>query len=222
MMRILGIPACEFYPSRLHFSALSSRLAVSPLLWQAPVDTPLPAEVLRVVAICARNLPAVVVPTPTIQVVSFVDACVMGYAAITVRRHPDGSTGVSLLQRHWDAKTASVMDMGHSTNSEPEAIARVSERVAADGHLIFSDHHGFVDAFAHGSSPSPLYNSRIRRCSRSRVAALLFVPGCDMLADIYSRFQRTSLSDEDGATAVRLAMDWLGHTVGRPYRVHGV
>jgi hypothetical protein len=219
MMRILAMPAYDFYSTRMYFSALARRLAVSPLLWQKPADTPLPSELLRVVAVCARNLPATVVPAPTVKIVSFVDACVIGYAAITVWRRPDGSFEVSLLQRRWDAKTLSTMDMGHSTNSEPEAIARVSERIAADGHLIFSDHDGFIKAVAHGSSPSPVYNSRVRRCARSGLAALLFVPGCDMLADLYSRFQRTILSDEDRASAVRLAADWLGHVVGRTYQV---
>ena len=89
------------------------------------------------------------------------------------------------------------------------------------GPLIFSDHDAFVDAFDKGSSLSPVYNSRIRRCCRAGLVALRFLPGSQMLADAYSRFEKTFLTDDDSTAAISIAAPYVGHSVGRPYRVVG-
>jgi hypothetical protein len=205
MMRTLGVPKTAFYPSRAYFSHVGRRLAKTPTLWRRAADSPLPTEVLRAVDICVRNSPARIIPAPVVDCVSIVDSCAIGYASITVRLSVEGVLDVALLQKRWDVSTRCALDITHSTNSEPEGIARVVERIGSPAHLVFSDHDGFVEAFAAGSSLSPVYNSRLRRCCRAGLVGIVFTPGDKMLADAYSRFTKTMLSPEDALAARAVA-----------------
>jgi integrase len=222
MLRTLGIPKTSFYASRVFFAHLSRRLAIAPVLWHRTADAPMPLEVLRAVEICCRNFPARIVPAPIVDCVSIVDSCAVGYASITVRPSPDGLLRATLHQRRWDLTTRRALNLELSTNTEPEGIARVTEHTGSAGHLVLSDHDGFVDAFAAGSSPSPVYNSRLQRCCRAGLVALVFTPGDSMLADAYSRFVKTVLSPEDALAAQAIATHYLGHSVGLPFRVVGM
>lgn len=221
----LGVPRDSYYATRAFFSTIARRLATCPRLWPTPCDARPPAELFLAAAVCAANVPARLVSAPTIDTVSVVDACALGYAGITCAVRPDGTFSTTLLQRRWDAATLTAYDMAFSTNSEPEALARVAEHVfrgaRSGGHLILSDHEAFVNAFAHGSSPSPFYNSRVRRLRCAGVDAVVYTPGDGMLADSYSRFALSDLTDEHRAAAEHVAAAHIGRKVGRDYRVVG-
>ena len=78
-----------------------------------------------------------------------------------------------------------------------------------------------MDGFARGWSPNPFYNARIRRLRLAGVDALRYTPGATMLADEYSRFARDSLSQEDRLAAQAISAEFIGHCVGRSYRIVG-
>jgi hypothetical protein len=226
MMETLGMPRDSFFATRAFFSDMCRRLWFDPALWNLPSAIRPPVELFAAAFTCMSNVPARVVPAPAIQAVSIVDACAIGFAAISTFRGHDGCLSTSLFQRRWDEPTLRSLNISQSTVSEPEALARVASYVRSScgvtgAMLLLSDHEPFVSGFGRGWSPNPFYNSRIRRLRRAGVDGLSYTPGATMLADKYSRFVATCLSYADLVSAQLISSDFIGHSVGRSYRIVG-
>jgi len=86
---------------------------------------------------------------------------------------------------------------------------------------MLTDHEAYANAFTTGGSPSPFYNTRIRRMKAFGVDAVEYTPGDGMLADAYSRFQLTKLTREHEQEAKRCASAHFGTLKGRSWRVVG-
>jgi hypothetical protein len=215
----LGLQRHEFYATRTYYRGLSSHLAINPALWRAVCPSRPPREIWRATEVCLANRPTRIAPAPIISAVAVVDASSLGYAAITFRA--DRPEQPRLTQRRWDATTRLAYDVNFSTVSEPEAMARVAERLQPATTLLLTDHEAFAFAFAHGSSPSPIYNARVRRVRLAGVDAVIHVPGAVNPADAYSRLLRTELTLGDADAAWKLAAPYIGRRMGRPYRVVG-
>lgn len=225
MRDTLGVPRHAYYATSSYFRGLARQLAIDPTLWSKPCHTRPPGEINHATAICLANAPARIMPAPVIDVVSIVDASAAGYAGIVCRLRADRTWHTTLVQDAWEPAALHAYDMHLSTNSEPEGLVRVAryvhDNVHPRGHLVISDHTAFVDAFQHGSSPSPHYNTRIQRARSLRVDAISYTPGDANPADEYSRFQRTTLTPAHRKSAETLAAAFIGHVMGPPFRIVG-
>jgi hypothetical protein len=192
--------------TRLFYSDLARRLAADPSLWTAPARVSPPADIGAWVADALENRPASVVPVPCPDAVVFGDACRLGYAGIVVRRRSDGLFSTVLLQHRWPQRQSGTVDYTRSTVSEPEASVRLlgeaSKLYPGAKFVYVTDHEPFVGAVARGFSVSPGYNSRVGRLLDSHpFVQFIYEPGESMLADRYSRFEASSLSDSDRKAA---------------------
>jgi hypothetical protein len=213
MTETLGIPPYEFLQTRQWFARHSSVLAKNPSLWDTPMSEKPPAQFLNWSLLAIRNKPAPVFYLPQPNSVTFGDACRLGYAGITCY-FPDGVDGAcqtTLTQRRWDNATLRFLDVKHSTVSEPEAAKRLILRLpACHRSLYVTDHQPFIDGHDRGYSLSPHYNSCITKLAKERPATqLTFQAGEEMLADLYSRFELTTLLDAHRQQAESLARTML-------------
>ena len=205
---------------RLWFSRRARDLARGHINWEGPPNVRLPkAELLRWVADVAENQPATLVRRPDPTVVVQIDACRMGYAAIIVRE-----AQAYMIQRRWTASEVKTLALHRSSNSEPEAIARVSEHLQQEGvqgtHLFVTDHEQFVAASEKGHSLSGANNARLSRLAPW--TQLVFEPGSQSLADAYSRFHRNTLSQAHKEEAVQRAQRYLNACKrGKAYGIVG-
>jgi hypothetical protein len=162
------------------------------------------------VAEALENRPARLERVPLRDTVVVGDASGDGYAGIVCKRRPDGSYDVTLVQHRWGRAARSTLSLDHSTNSEPEATIRLLDaatRLHPGAKVIYvTDHGPFRDAYLHGYSKSPAYNSRITRVrDRHPHTRINFQPGDTMIADKYSRFVSHTLSDADREATIALA-----------------
>ena len=145
-------------------------------------------------------MPAKVVPAPTVSTVIHIDACKDGFAAVVVPKRGNPW----LIQHGWTHEEAERLNVKRSTNSEPEAVVRVSELLVSLGdpgrHLFVSDHQQFTYAMQKGYSLSQENNERLKRLAPW--SDIVFEPGRLSIADPYSRFHRKSLTSDDAAEAI--------------------
>ena len=214
MSETLGVPLQQWHSVRLWFARRARDLGKNHSLWSKPPTVHAPLVALRRwVAVVSKNKPARVVEAPTPKTVVFIDACGEGFAAIIV----PPSSSPYLIQHAWSRAEMSKHRLHHSTNSEPEAIVRVSRLLAEAGDecpLFVSDHEQFAWALTKGSSLSQTNDERLAQISPwARVA---FEPGRLNLADKYSRFQADMLLADDAAEASRRAKWYLSSRICGP------
>ena len=109
-----------------------------------------------------------------------------------------------LIQHRWTGEESVSLNVRRSTNSEPEAVARVSEHLVASGvcgrHLFVTDHEQFAYAMQRGHSLSFANNERLKRLAPW--SDVIFEPGRLSIADPYSRFLKCELTQDDAEEAV--------------------
>ena len=201
MSETLGDDLRERRGERLWFARRARDIAKENTKWDEPPTVPPPMRLLRSWASqLEKNLPAKVVPAPAVSDVIHIDACKEGFAAVVVPKHGNPW----LLQHRWTGEEAKRLNVRRSTNSEPEAVARVSEILVANGragrHLYISDHEQFTYALQKGHSLSEENNERLRRLAPW--SDVVYEPGRLSIADPFSRFKKSLLTSEDVDEAV--------------------
>ena len=201
MAETLGHPLSTHLKLRLWFSRRARDIAKGRSAWDEPPTHRVPqADIRNWVSELTRNRPGTLKRAPAVTVVVHIDACKEGYAAVVVPREESPY----LIQHKWSAAERAALRTERSTNSEPEAIARVSEELQRRGtrgsHLFVSDHEQFAGAVAKGCSLSAANNSRLQRLAPwTRV---VYEPGSQSLADPYSRFTKHFLTKADATEAI--------------------
>ena len=170
------------------------------------------------------NRPARLYRAPPLDTVVFGDACADGYAGVLARRLAGGDWDVRLLQHRWDPAAKADFALKDSVVSEPLGTVRLlDETKNCTGvrhlHAVYvTDHEPFSYAHRKGYSPSPFYNARVGDLKdRHPAVELEWSAGSTLIADKYSRFERTELLAEDRSKAIDEATAILGaRNAGRP------
>ena len=204
MSETLGVDLREWHDVRLWFSRRGRELAMDHSLWRRASKYRPPLGRLREwVGILRQNKPARVVRAPEIGAVPHFDACAKGFAAIIDLLDNSEPT---LLTHKWTAEDRKRINVHRSSETEPEAAARISEYcetvLKVKGRLLLvSDHEQFVWAVQKGHSLSAKNNDRLRRLAPW--TEMIYEPGRISVADPYSRFKRDKLTSADAAEVKR-------------------
>lgn len=202
MSETLGIPLSERMQVVRWFSRRARELAQDVTRWEKPISIRPPLVAMKKwMAELLQNRKARMVWAPQVDAVVFIDACNQGYAALVTTE-----SDVELIQQRWHTVDRQRDNMYRSTNSEPEAIARVSEalqRMGVKAPMFVTDHEQFMWAIRKRCSMAEGNNERLNRVSPW--ARAVYEPGELNLADKYSRFKKHKLDEKDVEEATRRA-----------------
>ena len=220
MSETQGVPLKNFGATLRWFARRSRELALKPALWDAPPTLRPPlVELKKWVLILSKNVPGRIVEAPPILTVIHMDACRFAYAAIIDCLTSDPF----LLQVPWSDDDIANLNLRRSTNSEPEAAARISEELTRRGipgrYLFVTDHDQFALATQRGHSLSESNNDRLQRLAPW--TEMVYEPGQMSLADPYSRLKRVRLTPEDSAAARRRSLAYVSACT-RGVRTYGI
>jgi hypothetical protein len=229
MSETLGIRVDRYISTREFFNGLARKLARDVSLWDSPVpaNTVPPGEIWKWVHEASLNIPATLKEASTPDAIVIGDASRIGYGAVICVRQADGTWGIEMHQQRWHKTEVQNLRLKHSAYSETEAAVRLATHMKKTHSGLtmayITDHRGFVDAMAKGYSRERRYNGAVSRYRDMQPAGeCMFQAGSTNIADKFSRFKTTVLTEADAAAAVALARRYMRERdSGRCYVVAG-